>query len=168
MIINGMFTSRAIVGKLRNNAAIQKAINGNVGAGALVRASALNDYLAEEFGITQVLTNDLSYGASASIGANGRPSVVSKRYYPQNKVTFFATNVGGRLGTGLWGDSPEADVRQLMQVSGSTVSPYVWVSQWTEHDPAVLWTKASALFMPVLYSPDSLYIATAAETPKGA
>ena len=168
VIINGIFTSRAIIGKLRNNAAIQKAINGNVGAGALVRASALNDYLAEEFGITQVLTNDLSYGASASIGANGRPSVVSKRYYPQNKVTFFATNVGGRLGTGLWGDSPEADVRQLMQVSGSTVSPYVWVSQWTEHDPAVLWTKASALFMPVLYSPDSLYIATAAETPAGA
>ena len=168
VIINGMFTSRAIVGKLRNNAAIQKAINGNIGAGALVRASALNDYLAEEFGITQVLTNDLSYGASASIGANGRPSVVSKRYYPQNKVTFFATNVGGRLGTGLWGDSPEADVRQLMQVSGSTVSPYVWVSQWTEHDPAVLWTKASALFMPVLYSPDSLYIATAAETPASA
>lgn len=168
VIINGMFTSRAIIGKLRNNAAIQKAINGNIGAGALVRASALNDYLAEEFGITQVLTNDLSYGASASIGANGRPSVVSKRYYPQNKVTFFATNVGGRLGTGLWGDSPEADVRQLMQVSGSTVSPYVWVSQWTEHDPAVLWTKASALFMPVLYSPDSLYIATAAETPAGA
>lgn len=165
VIINGIFTSRAIIGKLRNNAAIQKAINGNVGAGALVRASALNDYLAEEFGITQVLTNDLSYGASASIGANGRPSVVSKRYYPQNKITFFATNVGGRLGTGLWGDSPEADVRQLMQVSGSTVSPYVWVSQWTEHDPAVLWTKASALFMPVLYSPDSLYIATAAETP---
>ena len=168
VIINGMFTSRAIVGKLRNNAAIQKAINGNIGAGALVRASALNDYLAEEFGITQVLTNDLSYGASASIGANGRPSVVSKRYYPQNKVTFFATNVGGRLGTGLWGDSPEADVRQLMQVSVSTVSPYVWVSQWTEHDPAVLWTKASALFMPVLYSPDSLYIATAAETPASA
>jgi hypothetical protein len=28
----------------------------------------------------------------------------------------------------------------------------------------VLWTKASALFMPVLYNPNSLFVATATET----
>jgi hypothetical protein len=32
-----------------------------------------------------------------------------------------------------------------------------------ETDPAVLWTKASGLFMPVLYNPDSLFIATVAD-----
>ena len=89
---------------------------------------------------------------------------ISKRYFPQNKVTFFATNPAGIIGTGLWGDSPEADLAQLLQVSQSGVSPYVWITQWAEEDPAVLWTKASALFMPVLFNPKSLMIATASFT----
>jgi hypothetical protein len=29
-----------------------------------------------------------------------------------------------------------------------------------EKDPAVLWTKASTLFMPVLYNPNSIFPAT--------
>ena len=161
--LTGFFTSRKVIGLLRNNADIQKAINGNIGAGALVRVAALNEYLAEEFGFQTIITNDLSYGADARIGANGRPIVTSKRYYPQDKITFFAANTAGRIGTGLWGDSPEADVAQYMQVGGSSVSPYVYVSQWVETDPAVLWTKASALFMPVLYNPNSLFIATVTE-----
>ena len=66
--------------------------------------------------------------------------------------------------TGLWGDSPEADAGAYYNVSGSGVSPYVTIMQWMESDPAVLWTKASALFMPVLYNPNSLFIATAKDT----
>lgn len=159
-IITGIFTSRKMLGKLRQNADIQTAINGAISAGALVRRSDLEQYLAEEFGINQVIENDLTYGASAAIGANGRPSITTARYYPQDKITFFATNPGGRLGTGLWGDAPEADVAQLLNVSGNGVSPYITITQWSETDPAVLWTKASALFMPVLYNPNSLFIAT--------
>lgn len=161
--LTGFFTSKKTLGRLRNNAAVQKAINGNIGAGALVRVTALTEYLAEEFGLSSIITNDLSYGASAKIGANGRPNITSKRYYPQDKITFFAANTAGRVGTGLWGDSPEADVAQYMQVGQSSESPYVYVTQWVENDPAVLWTKASALFMPVLYNPNSLYIASVTE-----
>lgn len=164
-IITGMVTSRQIISKMRNNAAIQTAINGTAGVGALVGRAALENYLSEEFGINQIITNDLTYGASAVIGSNGRPSITTARYFPKDKVTFFAGNQGGRLGVGLWGDSPEADVAQLLNVSQSGVSPFVYITQWSEQDPAVLWTKASALFMPVLYNPDSLYIATAIETP---
>lgn len=160
VIITGMFTSRKMLGKLRQNADIQTAINGAIGAGALVRRTDLEQYLAEEFGIGQVVANDLTYGASAVIGANGRPTVTTERYYPQDKITFFATNLGGQLGMGLWGDSPEADVANLLNTSGSGVSPYITITQWSEQDPAVLWTKASALFMPVLYNPNSLFIAT--------
>ena len=40
------------------------------------------------------------------------------------------------------------------------------ITQWAEKDPAVLWTKASALFMPVLFNPGSLWIATDS-TPAG-
>ena len=158
--INGMMTSIKNITKIRNNKYLQTAINGNIGAGAQLSRSAVEAYFSDEFGIDTIITNDLRYGADAIIGADGRPVINQKKYYPQNKVTFFATNPGGRLGVGLWGDSPEADAAAFYDVSGSTVSPYVYIMQWMETDPAVLWTKASSLFMPVLYSPDSLFIAT--------
>ena len=160
VIINGMVTSKQNLTKMRNNKFLQTAINGNVGAGALLSKSALETFLSDEFGINTVITNDLNYGESAEIGADDRPVIKQARYYPKNKVTFFATNPGGKLGTGLWGDSPEADAAGFHKVSGSTVSPYVYIMQWMETDPTVLWTKASSLFMPVLYKPDSLWIAT--------
>lgn len=159
VIINGMVTSKKVLAKLRKNSALQKAINGNIGAGALIQNNALKAFFSDEFGINNIITNDLTYGASAVIGADDRPVVTSARYYPDNKITFFGTNVGGRLGTGLWGDSPEVDASAFMDVSNSGISPYVFISQWAENDPAVLWTKASALFMPVLYNPNSLFIA---------
>ena len=120
----------------------------------------LADYLSDEFGINQIVTNDLSYGESEALGADGRPHIKQAKYFPTNKVTFFATNPGGRLGTGLWGDSPEADASGFYSVGTNEVSPYVYIMQWMETDPTVLWTKASALFMPVLYNPNSLFIST--------
>lgn len=163
--LNGILTSRVNITKMRKDANVQKAINGNIGAGALVKVTDFEAWLAEEFGINQIITNDLTYGASSTIGADGRPSITTERYYPANKVTFFATNPGGRLGVGLWGDPPEVDAAQFYNVSTeSSISPYVYVSQKMEWDPAVLWTKASGLFMPVLYNPNSLFIATTAET----
>ena len=163
IIINGLMTSKKNLTKLRNNKYLQTAINGNVGAGAQLRQGQLEDYLSDEFGIDSVVTNDLQYGSSAVIGSDGRPVITQNRYYPQNKVTFFATNPGGKLGVGLWGDSPEADAAAFYNVSGSGISPYVYIMQWMETDPAVLWTKASSLFIPVLYNPNSLFIATAVD-----
>ena len=163
--ITGIMTSKKNITKLRQNADIQKAIGGNVSVGALVSRSALEAYLEEEFGINRIIENDLTYGASASVGSDGRPSIVTKRYFPADKVTFFATNPGGRMGVGLWGNPPEVDAGQFMEVSTSGQSPYVYISQWMEKDPAVLWTKASGLFMPVLYNPNSLFIASVTATP---
>lgn len=171
--LNGMMTSKKTMTMLRKNADIQKAINGNVSEGILVRTSALEAFLDEEFEISRVVINDLTYGASATIGSDGRPVITQKRYFPKDKVTFFATNPGGRLGIGLWGNPPEVDAGQFMEVNTSGESPYVYISQWMEKDPAVLWTKASGLFMPVLYNPNSLFIATVEDgsnesTPAGA
>lgn len=163
--ITGMYCGRTVINKLRNNAAIQTAIGGNIGAGVLVSNVALQSYLNDEFGITQVLTNDLTYGASATIGADGRPNITTARYYPADKVTFYGTVGGARLGTGLWGDPPEVDAGRFYDVSTEgSVSPYVYVMQWMETDPTVLWTKASGLFMPVLFNPNSLFIASVTET----
>ena len=161
--ITGMLTSRKNITKMRQNAGLQKNINSNIGVGALIRSNDLNAYLEEEFGIEQVITNDLKYGADSAIGADGRPVITTKRYYPDDKVTFFATNPAGRIGVGLWGDPPEATVGALgtARVEGA-VSPFVYVDQWVTNDPKELWTKASGLFMPVLYNPNSLFIATVA------
>lgn len=160
--INGMMTSRQVISKLRNNQHLQTAINGNVGAGALVSAQALQTYLSAEFGIDTVVTNDLQYGSSAEIdAATNRPKITTNRYYPANKITFFATNPGGKLGDGLWGDPPEVDLRDFYPTGYSGESPYVFITQNKEWDPAVLWTKASTLFIPVLYNPNSLFIADA-------
>lgn len=159
VIITGMMTSRKNITKMRRNSLIQESINGSAGAGALVSAPALQAYLSENYGIETIVTNDLTYGASATIGSNGRPSIVSERYYPDDKITFFATNPGGRLGVGLWGDPPEVDAGNFFPVQGSN-QPFVYVMQWMEKDPAVLWTKASGLFIPVLYNPNSLFIGT--------
>ncbi len=161
--IDGMVTSRAVLNKLRKNGAIQKAINGVNMQGVLVSNADLRAYLSEEYGINNIVLNDLTYGVPAAEVA-GRPHVTAKRYYPNNKVSFFASNPGGKLGDGLWGDPPEADVSRFVDVQGSSVSPYIYVTQWSEDDPAVLWTKASALFIPVLYNPNSLFVATATET----
>lgn len=161
--INGMMTSTQVLTKIRNNKFLQTTINGNIGAGAQLRRGQLETYFSDEFGINTIITNDLLYGSDEEIGADDRPVITKKRYYPQNKVTFFATNPGGLLGTGLWGNPPEVDVARFVAGGNSEVSPYVWLSQWSTEDPAVLWTKASSLFMPVLYNPDSLFIATIAD-----
>ena len=166
VIITGMMTSKKVITKMRANAGLQRDINGNVGVGALVRSQALKDYLSEEFGINTIITNDLTYRVPAGLGSNGRPVVTTKRYFPQDKITFFATNPNGRMGIGLWGDPPEVDIEKFGTTVGteSSVSPYVYVSQYSEKDPAVIWTKASALFIPVLYNPNSLFIATATDS----
>lgn len=164
VILTGFVTSRKVLTKMRKNEALQKSINGTYGAGALLRETALKAYLDEEFGLGVVITNDLTYGAKAVIGSDGRPVVTTERFYPEDKVTFFATVVGGRLGSGLWGDPPESDVSTFgLNVAVSEASPFVYVSQYVENDPVVLWTKASTLFMPVLYNPNSLWIATVKE-----
>lgn len=164
--INGMMTSKANITAMRKAASVQVAISGNIAAGATVKRTAFDDYMEEEFGITTIITNDQTYGASAVIGTNGRPTITTKRYYPSNKITFFATNPAGRMGTGLWGDAPEVDLAQFgdkVTTEGS-VSPYVFVTQYKTDDPAVIWTKASALFVPVLYNPNSLFVATVTNT----
>lgn len=163
MTINGMLLSTKMLTKMRKNGAFQQLIKGTAGVGTLLRRSELEAFFTDEWGINQIITNDLKYVSSWSIDAStGRPTTTSKRYFPDDVVTFFCTNPGGRMGIGLWGDSPEADAAGFHPVGTSQVSPYVYIMQWMETDPAVLWTKASSLFMPVLYNPQSLFIATEA------
>lgn len=160
--LSGLVTSRQNITKLRTNKSVQTAINGNLGQGTLVRRSDLDAFLSSEFGINSVITNDLMYGADAKITDTGRPSITQKRYFPKDKISFYGVaNNMSRLGVGLWGDPPEAvGIQNRTGAAASGASPYVYITQWIENDPAELWTRASALFMPVLFDPNSLYVAT--------
>ena len=164
--LNGLYTSSECIAKLRKNAAIQKAINGSQMVGQLVKRADLEAYLSEEYGINRVFVQDGHYSLPLTMGDNGRPVISSQRYYPATKLSFF--HADNKLGDGLWGDPPEVSAAKFMEVSESEVSPYVYVSQYAEKDPAVTWTKASALFVPVLYDPTALYVATAISTPVNA
>lgn len=161
--LTGFQTSRKNLTKMRSNTALQKAINGSAGAGALVRTSDFLAFLEEEFGFSRVVTNDLTYGAEGKLDEDGRPTITTRRYYPQDKVTFFAANPAGLLGVNAWGDPPEVDLPGYYPADASGESPYVYVTQKMEWDPAVLWTKASGLVIPVLFNPNSLFIATVKE-----
>jgi len=166
VVLNGMMLSRAVLTKFRKSTVLQKAINGSLND-SLLATSALRAFLTEEYGLNNIVVNDATYGVPDGFDANGRPKIKTLRYFPANGITFFGTPNGGtKLGDGLWGDAPETDagVEINNQVSGSSESPYITITQWSEHDPAVLWTKASTLFMPVLYNPNSLFIASAVET----
>lgn len=164
LTIDGMVTQSKNLSKMRRNPQLQVDINGTLGAGALIPNAALRDYLSAEFGITRIVVNDQSYGADAVIGANGRPTITMEKYFPADKITFFASR-GGKIGDGLWGDPPEVSASRYFD-GGVTASNYVYVSQWGENDPAVTWTKASGLFIPMIYNPNSLFIATVTE-PEG-
>lgn len=166
VVLNGLMLSRAMMTKFRKNAALQKAINGSVND-SLIAGSALKAFFTEEYGISNIVVNDATYGVPDGFDANNRPNVKAERYFPVDGLTFFGTpNGGAKLGDGLWGDPPEADSGEIAKSTAETSeeSPYVYIDQWFENDPKVLWTKASTLFMPILYNPNSLFIARGTET----
>lgn len=169
VIINGMMTSRKNITKMRQNAKVQTAINGSAAVGATVRRSSLIDYLATEFGIERVIEADGIYNPDneAFTASTSVPSISTLRYFPENKITFFASNANGRIGAGLWG-VPPAVLNKLIATQGSSEGRYIYIDQWTEHDPAVLWTRASAVFIPILINPDSLFIADVISNGDGA
>ena len=165
VIINGMITSGKNITKMRQNTKVQIAINGSAASGATVKRSSFEDYLGTEYGISKIIEADGLYNpdneamnASTSVG-----TLSTRRYFPENKITFFSTMPNGRIGSGLWG-LPPAVKNKLIATQGTSAGRYIYIDQWTEKDPDVLWTRASAVFIPILVNPDSLYIATVTET----
>lgn len=166
--LTSIYTSKAIITKMLKDPSIQKAINGTLMVGQLVKRDQLESYLNTEFGINRILTNDLHYSLPYTLGSNGRPVVHDRRYYPQDKISFFSGD--GYLGTGIWGDTPSVTAKKFGKIPDADpetteASPYVFVNQYKENDPDILWTKAEGLFMPVMYRPTGLYVATAKATP---
>lgn len=76
------------------------------------------------------------------------------RFFPENKISFFGGN--GEIGKGLYGITPE----ELEINDGKATNGFVTVTQWNTPDPVITWTKASAMYIPVIADIDGLFIAT--------
>jgi len=151
-IFNYMLSSDTQVQRMRKNKSLQTAIYGGINVGKLVTMAELRATLVEEFGLT-LLTCDEQF---SFIKADG--SRANQRYFDENKVTFFSAGMGGRVGTGLWGPTPEEDEYAAFQAAFEKM--FVTVTMWATEDPVAKWTKASGMFIPVLPDPYGMVIAT--------
>ena len=78
----------------------------------------------------------------------------TKNMYPDNTITFITTN-DANVGVGALGYTPE----ELAGINAGERSQ-VTLTTYNTNDPVALWTKASALYVPVLRNPNGIFIAT--------
>lgn len=151
--VNAALTSDKIVGFMLKNDGIIKSIHGVNGAGMLVTKAQLSTLMNELFGI-KVSTDEDMYAVPTADNKGRTP----KRFFPEDKFTLYVEGVGGRVGTGLWGVTPEEE-RQGAFTSVNQ-KQFITISQWATPDPVAEWTKASGVFIPVLPNPFSMVICT--------
>lgn len=146
--------STKALGKLRVNKGIQTAVLGTLGQGSMLTTAQISTLMNEMFGIT-ITTYDEQYKYTKANGTDG-----SKRFIDENKIIFLAqTSFINEFGKGLWGPTPEEEEQgDWIEMSSQQ---YVTIVKWKEKDPVVTWIKASGVFVPVLYNPNGLFIATA-------
>lgn len=155
--VNAALTSDKIVGYMLKNDGVIKSIHGVNGAGMLVTKAQLTTLMNELFGI-KVSTDEDMYAVPTADNKGRTP----KRFFPEDKFTLYVEGVGGRVGTGLWGVTPEEE-RQGAFTSVNQ-KQFITITQWATPDPVAEWTKASGVFIPVLPNPFAMVICTITDT----
>lgn len=107
--------------------------------------SRLLTWLNDNYGI-EFVVNDAVYKTALS-------DTTTKRFYPENAVTFLSTRTA--VGQGMFGYTPEE-----LALPETSEKNFVTVTQWFEEDAVAVWTKASALYVPVLKDSNSISIYT--------
>lgn len=151
-IANRMLTSDTQVQRIRKNKSMQIAIYGATNVGKLVTMAELQRMLQEEFKV-QVISCDEMFAYVNSSGTKA-----NRRYFDEDKVTFYTADVSGSAGIGLWGPTPEEAEYAAFQEALEKM--FVTVTMWSTQDPVAKWTKASGMFIPVLPDPYGIVIAT--------
>lgn len=149
--LNTMVTSDTQVQRMRKNKAMQTAVYGGINIGKYVTMSDLKSTLKEEFGL------DLAVCDERFVYFNKDGSRVTSRYFDEDVVSFSVTGINHRLGTGLWGPTPEEAAYSTFQEAIQKM--FVCVTMWETPDPVAKWTKASGMFIPVLPDPYGMVIA---------
>ena len=144
--ITRALTSEAIINFMMKNTAIQAFFtNANV----LLTESRLLQWVYENFGIAFEVNEDI-YKTSAD-------ATTTHRFFPENKISFFCGT--GAIGKGFYAPTPE----ELGLNDGVATKGNITITQWETPDPVAVWTKASAIYLPVIADIDSLFIATVAK-----
>ena len=141
--ITRALTSSKIVGYMVANEGIKAFFEKS---GNLVTTNRVLQWVYDNFGIAFEVNDDV-YKLSAN-------DTTTHRFYPENKITFFGGN--GALGKGLYGVTPE----ELGLNNGVATRGNVTITQWETPDPVATWTKATALYLPVVSDIEGLFIAT--------
>lgn len=149
-------TSEKILGYMQKNKGIQTAINSTLGVGIFVSVAQVNILMTQMFGFTIEVDEDVY--ATLEKQADGTLKRKSTRFFPEDKFTMYVAGPNGKLGTGLWGVTPEE--LKYGPWTKKSEKHFVTITQWETEDPVVTWTKASGLFVPVLPNPEGMIIAT--------
>lgn len=149
-VIVRAITSSKMIGYMLNNTAI-KGFWANK-TDPLTKARLLS-WLQDNYGI-QFVVNDAVYKTSI----NG----TAKRFYPEDTITFLSTL--GRVGQAVFGYTPEE-----LKLPNTSEKSLVTITQWETPDPVAVWTKGSALCVPVLTDATGVFIYNhTASTPSNA
>ena len=136
-------TSSKVVSYLVKNKEIKSFF---VNSGRVLNSRLVLEWVYENFGIAFETYDDV-YKLSAN-------DTATHRFFPENKIAFFDGQ--GTLGAGLFGVTPE----ELGLNEGVSTSGLVTLTQWETNDPVAVWSKASAMYLPVIADIDGLYIGT--------
>lgn len=152
-VIREVEMSSKVFNAIAKEASIQTALFGSASVGRLASQDEVTGLLSRLFGIERITINDNVYNIEQAGG-----TVSTKRYFPEDKISFMATAANGTIGAGLWGVTPEEEEQNAFtQVSSDQ---YITLTQWKTPDPVAVWTKASGMFIPVLPDPYALFVAT--------
>ena len=149
-------TSEKILGYMQKNKGIQVAINSALGVGTFVSVAQVNTLMQQMFSFT--IETDEDVYATLEKQEDGTLKRKSTRFFPEDKFTMYVAGPSGKLGSGLWGVTPE-ELRYGPWTKKSE-KQFVTITQWETDDPVATWTKASGLFVPVLPVPEGMIIAT--------
>lgn len=151
--VNAALTSDKVLGFLMKNEGIIKSIYGGNSSAMIVTKSQLSMLMNELYGI-KISTDEDMYAVPTADNKGRTP----KRFFPENKFTLYVEGIGGRVGTGLWGVTPEEERQGAF--TNVNQNQFITITQWYTPDPVAEWTKASGVFIPVLPNPFAMVICT--------
>lgn len=154
---NSAMTSERVLQLISTNNGIQRAAFGNSGVGTYAGLNDINVIFQARFGF-MLMVNNARY--REDIVVNGEKRSTSQRFFSEDAFSIFTTNIGGSVGAGLWGMTPEEELLIADGITEYSDSRFITMRQWAENDPAVVWSKASGVFTPVLPDPTGLLTAT--------
>jgi len=151
---NGYTGTRAVTSSKNINLlrkGLQTAIKGTTGG--LLSKAEMNDWLESEFGFRFA-----PYDEEYFYFDNATKKVVSKRYIAEDKFILIGGNRNQAIGAGVYGVTPEERKAKLdVRASQNT---YIMNTIWEENDPVGTWTKATAVYAPILQTTGNILIAT--------